>query len=367
MMNVASQVRDVACDGQKLVEVNLGAWSLPSDCTEVTWHVDAAKFGPSDLGPADQQTLVMDGWWLLSGPSSILRLAPDNKEFLRIRLNSSNSTQKVSLLPPLSAPPGYFLMGNPPEHNINVGEVSLSYVIEDLSAVTAFVEPERHAAALQYFGSVLNSTDERQAPKLRVVWFGVHKDKHELSGAAGYDTLLANYVIPEQNPDPEYFYRPFVLVLHEQFHQFQKTDHSAGPRPEWLGESLAQYYALKASLKSFPSNDALTAIYRQETDLDAEITIGLLEVQRQIDTDKNYERYSLFYSQGVRFWAEVDRMLNEVGSGNTDLDDVLPGIFQISFRYGHKIPPEFRELLSAIGEEKLNAVIKKYLIGPNDQ
>lgn len=78
-----------------------------------------------------------------------------------------------------------------------------------------------------------------------MVWFGVARHRREISGAAGYDTILANFIIPEDNPRVDEQLMSLMLVLHEQFHQLDSGSH-----PVWFGESLANYYALKALKKS---------------------------------------------------------------------------------------------------------------------
>jgi hypothetical protein len=364
-MNIVSQVQEVACGGQNALQIKKGTWEIPLGCRTVTWHVNAADFGSSGLGPADQQTFSMGTWWIISGPSSLLRVASSQAVQSKVRLINPDGTEEIKRLPPLTVPPAFYLLGDAPEYDVSSGASALSYVVDDYIAVTSYVEPDRHAAALRYFDDILEQKETRYVPRLRVVWFGVPQDKHEISGAAGYDTLLANYILPEENPDPYNFYRPFILVLHEQFHQLQNGVSTKGGRPAWVGESLAQYYALKAGLITFPDNEAIRAIYDDEIYSEITIEVGLLTVQHQIDVEQNYQNYSLFYSQGVHFWAEIDRSLKEASDNETDLDTLLPDILTISFASSDELPEEFIEIFSPIEGHRLDTLIQQYLLGPN--
>lgn len=361
-MGLQSQVEKVTCNGVEMVDARNGFWELPMGCLKASWHVRAIDFDPSVSTPSDQQTLAMGDWWLVSGPSSLLRVKGAKTSQAKVVLLGDGGSKETRGLTSLSSPPAFYVLGHPPKKEISSEGLQLRYVSEDLETVSQFVDPKRHLAALSYFMEILGVSNKAQIRELTVVWFGVTEDRRQVSGAAGANTILANYILSDKALDPLVFYRPFVLVLHEQFHQVQS---GGALQPQWMGESLAQYYALKAATKAWPENEAVLAIYREDTQSALEPKIGLLAVQKQIDKDKNYQNYGLFYSQGVRFWFAIDQSLTGASGGTSDLDAVLPELLELTFPDRTKVPERLRDVLSAIDQDELDQIVEKYLLDPN--
>ncbi len=364
-LNIASQVREVECDGASVERSDAGQWLLPDACAQARWRVEPLRFKDAEAGPADQQTFEMEsGWRLVSGPSSILRLQGAAGTPASVRLIPPEGPTTTHALPPLSKPPAFYVLGDAPQRRFDYGGGALLYVGDDLGAVTAYVNPDLHARAIGYFSEMLRLRPEPQsAPPLQVVWFGVPRERHVISGAAGADTLLANYILPAEGPDPTEFYRPFVLVLHEQFHQIQSRAEDLAQQPEWIGESLAQYYALKAARRVFPENDAIQSIYRQYVETPAPIERGLLDVQRQISDEGDYTHYSLFYSQGVHFWNGVDKAIAAASEGRRSLDDVLLDVRVVPFPEPAQLPDGVKAALTPADENEIDALAERYLLG----
>lgn len=362
-MGLKSQVEMVKCNGVEMVDARNGFWELPMGCLKASWYVRAIDFDPSVSTPSDQQTLAMGDWWLVSGPSSLLRVEGAKASQAKVVLLGGGGSKETRGLSSLSSPPSFYVLGRPPKKTISSEDLRLRYVAEDLETVSQFVDPKRHLAALGYFVDILGKSNKRHAQELTVVWFGVTEDRRQVSGAAGANTILANYILSDKALDPLVFYRPFVLVLHEQFHQVQS---GGALQPQWMGESLAQYYALKAATKAWPENEAVLGIFREDTQSATGPTIGLLAVQKQIDKERNYQNYGLFYASGVHFWFEVDQHLKRASGGASDLDAVLPDLLDVTFPDRTQVPERLREVLSAVDPSDLDQMIEKYLMGTKE-
>ena len=361
-MGLKTQIDEIFCDGVLLSRISKSSWVTPPGCAEVSWQVSAAEFNPDTVNLSDQQTVSMGGWVLISGPSSLLRVTNNETPAPLLTLVAADGTVTDSTLPNLREPPAFIVLGEAPTVNVGSKNTSLEYIANDLNAVMQYVDPERHVAALTYFRSILGE-HAKNDPSVRVVWFEIPSERQFLSGAAGFDTLLANFI---QSPDegyPHHAYRPFVLVLHEQFHQIQDNAARNKPLPTWLGESLAQYYALKGAKRTFPHHEAIQLIWQEETSPQTEIEIGLLKVERMIKTQGDRREYSRFYTQGVWFWAEIDKQLYVATNGEADLDDILSDILALEFKSPFLLPGNFRGLFAPVNGEELDRLIDLYLIG----
>ncbi len=354
-MNVNSQVQDVRCDDARIAKADDDSWPVPAGCAVINWTVDFVS--SAETSPGDQQSAVMpSGWRVFSSPSSLLRLSPAPSALATVTIIDKKSPPTIRKLPADSAPPAYFVIGAAPLLRAAANDVTLNYAGEDLETVTAYVSPQEHLKGIEYFKSILGEEKSRETPELTVVWYGVSRERHEISGAAGYDTMLANYILEQDNPSAAEFYRPFVLVLHEQFHQI-----SLLPAPIWAGESLAQYFALKAAKKILPEIAAVQEIYAQEINGPLDAGPGLLTIQQQI-MNGDYRNYSLLYTRGAKFWSAIDTAIANASGGAASLDDYLPAIGALDIdAKATELPVAFFNALSIVDESELKALASAYL------
>lgn len=356
-LQTRSQVGEVRC-GDTVIERSQASWNLPTDCSEVFWTVDLDRTDFGSVQPSAQRSLVTPaGWVLLSGSTSLLRVEGWEDEGF-VSIEAHNNEPRCEILPPVSAPPAFFILGDAPSITYGAGTPQLRYVADDLEAVLGYVDPASHATAIDYLAAVIGEDQRRDVEELTVIWFGASRERRELSGAAGYDTLLANYLLPAETPSPLDVGLPFVLVLHEQFHQL-----AAGHNPVWVSESLATYYALKAARRILPEDEGVAAAWSQLVQTDASISIGLLEVQRQIEHEQDYGSYSLLYSQGASFWYALDEALQEGSNGARSLDGVLPVILAAEFEPDSPLPNEVHQQLAQIPAVQLGEIVNRYLTG----
>jgi len=354
-LQLEPQVYDVRCDGD-LVEKVGAEWVLPARCLTASWRVAFDRPEAGSVRPSSQRSVIMPaGWALLSGPTSILRLNGFDGQSAMMTIMSDKGPV-ADTLPPLDKAPGFFILGNAPSMEQGRPGLRLTYVADDPEAVRALVDPGLHLRAIDYMRDAIGRAQSADLPSLTVVWFGATRQRAEVSGAAGFDTLLANYVLSDGSPSPMEEAVPFVLVLHEQFHQL-----AIAATPHWISESLANYYALKAAGRILPDDPGVRAARDMFIDCDAPAPVGLLELQRRIDEDGDFSGYMQFYSIGATFWARLDEALAAATDGARDLDDVLPIILAADYSQGAGLPPDVLEALSPIPAGDLASIFEIYL------
>ena len=354
-----SQVSNVGCDGAPLEMAGEGAWVLPSECRVAHWDAAFDLAGPQGVQASDQQSVAFStGWWLFSGPASLLRLEPEPEPPLRVHLSAPGMADRVATVPSVREPPSFFVLGEAPAFRVSAGPYRLTYVADDIDAVLSHIDPNRHADAIDYLAAVIGEVVGRPSRNLTVVWLTVPRERQDMGGAAGHDTLLVNYVADGAGSAPEAFFMPFVIVLHEQFHQID-----GGSHPVWVSESLAHYYALKAASLVFPEEPAIERVRDIFIDADRPVVVGLLGVQSEIERGV-FDNYGLFYSQGASFWAEIDTALSQATDGERDLDDILATVLAAEFPADGALPIEVIEALADLDGGDLERLVRTYLDGP---
>jgi len=111
-----------------------------------------------------------------------------------------------------------------------------------------------------------------------------------------------------------------------------------------MGESLANYYALKA----------LNRLFRPTT-------MGLLDIEREISSEQNRQNYGLLYTQGATFWSELDTVIQQFSSDNESLDSFMPAIMNMNVGSDETSFSQIENLLSVIPAQKMNVIKTKYL------
>ena len=354
-MHLESQIEDVRCDDVTIEPVGLN-WVLPADCKTANWRISLETAEPGAVRPSRQRSLVLDdGWAVISGPTSLLRVAGFDAQTLAITLTTAEGT-KASTVAPLHAAPSFYVLGDPPSVEHESQSASLTYIADDLEAIEALVDPALHHQAIKYMREAIGSAQSSQVEDLTVIWFGAERSRAEVSGAAGFDTLIANYVLASDSPTPLEAAAPFVLVLHEHFHQL-----AIGATPHWVSESLANYYAIKAARRILPDDPGVEAARAMFINPDALVPTGMLELQRRIDEDGDRSGYMQFYSAGATFWAQIDDALTQATDSVQTLDDVLPVILAADYSPNDGLPDTVIEALAAIPEERRAALFDQYL------
>lgn len=355
MMGVSSQISNVECEGDELVQNTDMTWVLPATCGAVNWTITFSTQAPSSYQPSGQQSLfVRPDWWLVSGPSSLLRISGNDEDAKTIGFTLPDKTRKNYQLQGVNAPPNFYNLGNPPSRSLNNGTDSLNYIGDDLGAVLSIISPEDHLKAIEYLRSVIGSS-ARTVERLDVNWFGAPRERREASGAAGYDTILANYIISEDQPKREEQLLSLMLIFHEQFHQLDN-----GAHPVWMGESLANFYALKALRKIYPDDQAASLVWDRFITIDQPVDISLTQIQSEISNDNNRQNYGLLYTQGVSFWHELDIEIQKNSGGQDSLDTLIHKIMALDLNSQGGAWQKIKPLFAMLPASKLNEIENKY-------
>ena len=355
MMGVLSQISNVGCDGIELVQNNDLTWVVPSTCRAVNWTITFSTQAPSSYQPSGQQSLfTRPDWWLVSGPSSLLRISGNDEDAKTIGFTFPDKTRKIYELQGVNEPPNFYNLGNPPSRSVNNRTDSLNYIGDDLGTVLSIISPEDHLKAIEYLRSVIG-VSARTVDRLDVNWFGVPRERREASGAAGYDTILANYIISEDQPKREEQLLSLMLIFHEQFHQLDN-----GAHPVWMGESLANYYALKALRKIYPDDQAASLVWDRFITIGQPVDISLTQIQFEISNDNNRQNYGLLYTQGASFWHELDIEIQKKSAGQNSLDTLMHKIMTLDLNSEGGAWQKIKPLFTMLPASKLNEIESKY-------
>jgi len=348
-MGISLQAHAVRCDGHELTAVS-GEWQLPSNCESVTWSVPFLDPWPEGIQGGEQQSILMPGGWLIfSDPSSLLRLKPEPSDRSVISFGGKGIRGETHELKSTRSAPAFFVLGDAPRWTVRDGALKLTYIADDLQAVKAVVDPGQHLKGLAYFKRVMGSF-ANQVEEVKVVWIPIAGDTH--GGAAGYNMFLVNYAL---EPSPENRKKPLITMLHEQFHQID----GGRRKPTWVGESLAQYYALKTALNVSDNDPDVTILWNRWFEKAEKDQGKLLEVQRQVKAGDR-SRYGVFYSRGSMFWRDIDSALKHAGR-REGLDEILPVILGSDFPPDGSLPADVKAAFGAIPPGELERLIKKYL------
>ena len=355
-LGTTSQVKNVTCQDEIIYPDEMLIWSIPTNCSIVSWRIEFDEPEPSSVQPSQQRSLYMASeWWVISAPTSLLRIESHSSD-IPVDILVSNRPAVKRTLRTINAPPNFYVLGPAPENSSNTDKLKLTYFGEDLDTVSKVINPEKHKEAIRYFNSVIGAESARKVSELSVVWFGVPRERREVSGAAGYDTILANFIIPEDKPKDEEQLMSLALVFHEQFHQLDSGSH-----PVWMGESLANYYALKALKRLFPDNKSADDIWNRFINAEHPTTMGLLDIEREISKDQNRQNYGLLYTQGATFWSELDTAIQQYSSNDESLDSFMPAMMNMNVGSDETSFSQIENLLSVIPTQKMNIIKTKYL------
>lgn len=350
-VGVKSQIDNVACDDEPLQHDGVG-WALTDGCRQVTWIVTLEHAG-DNVAADDQSGVFFKSGWGLLPDTAFLRPDGWNGE-ANIRIVGDASTRSETL-PARNTAPGLFLIGRPPVVEVATDEIVLVYVGEQLDEVLARISPNQHLAGLSYLRAITGADARAELDRFKVVWLPAVRSSRGLGGAAGSNAMLVNYYPATERPNAQEALMPFVILLHEQFHQL-----APGGLPLWASESLAQYFALKAATRSAPDGEAISGLWKQLAD-GRPGTPSLLEVQRQVIEQRDPANYGLFYSKGAMFWRELDLALQRASMGTRSLDTIMPRVFESGFDADGSLSVSLRSALRPITDQELQRLLDDYL------
>jgi hypothetical protein len=372
---LASQVVDPDCDGVGLVESGDGQWPVPEDCQLLSWVIELDQAVANGVDTSMQRSLVFaePAWWLLSEPTSLLRISgPDEESILRLKIPGLPDNHQVAgaslveegvwRLPGINQAPEFFAFGELITEHHDIGRLKATYVIDDQARFQRLNLQALHSQALAYLGEVFQLPADLppEDRHLLVVWLGIDETLGHAGGAAGSRSFLANYIDGEEEGLTMNLARTLLILAHEQVHQLHDLTWAGGtPGPTWLGESVAHYYGLKALARSGLPDEVVTAAMNAFIDPASPPEAGLLEYQRRY-SDGDPEAYYMFYSQGATFWSEVDRALLSADPDNGGLDALMPAFVQAPAD-GAGLPSSFQELLIERGGAEIEALLVRYV------
>lgn len=355
-LGLRSQIRDVRCGSQPLRRDAIG-WIVPGGCKVASWTIVPEQPQNRGILASEQQSFWLpSGWGVVSEPTSILRLAGWHG-FSKVRLAMRGRVSELADLPPADAAPAFFVVGDAPVRKLGGGGFFLDIVADDSHAAGGVVDGKIHMAALRYFRRILPPANRRNLPLMRLVLVGAPPKERSVGGAAGYDTLIVNYLEGKDLP-PEYDrHTPQLIALHEQFHQIVAT-----PLPLWANESLAHFYALKAMHRDRRLRSAARELWaRCCSPGHIPAAPGLIAVQDQVTSKGDYSSYPLFYTKGAAFWGALDARLRAVRGESQGLDHVLPAILDGGLDLQGRPTQAFISALAPLKEAEVKSLIDYYL------
>jgi hypothetical protein len=368
-LGLKQQITFPMCGNEPLPQVREGVWIAPAACMTVAWTVLPEQVRDNEVDASTQGTLwfASTGWTLLSEPTSLLRVSGlTDARTMAVKhplaaLGATPIADGIWRIPSAKNAPEFFALGGVASHSIEIPPLRVRYVADNAARVQALGLETLHKRALEFLVGV-TGVDERIADRERsllVFWIGVSGAKHQIGGAAGSRSFIANYVIGASKDTETNSARTVKILAHEQFHQL--TDlvrRDASPLPTWVGESLAEYYGLKAMRRSFTSSLA-QSVWESVVDPNRPADVGLLELQRRF-AKGDRSQYRLFYEQGATFWNAVDSALVERNDRGS-LDSLIPSLLRDSFSGRIELPDSFLLALKDRIGAKADRILARYV------
>ena len=368
-LGVKSQIFNVRCDGKIVRQEADHKWKIPQGCREIFWEVKLISSEQSLLEISKQQSFIIKSdppWILLSEFSFLPRVEfedyPSVIEFdpsLEKRIVSvlAKDDKNRRILPSVNQAPVFFAIGLDARTYNSPSGISLNYLVDEkrvIETIDAF-QP-KHIKSIEYMRSLLGYPDDKDF-KLTVVWLGLPK-KGPIGGAAGFRTFLINYFFIDGEMLKDRFIWSLMVAFHEQFHVLYYPEVS---QPVWVGESLAQYYAIKALEKVGFDPKLLKPIKAHFIQPLRKIEMGLKEANHKFKAKNDMSVYHLFYDQGASFWFELDKLIIDSTQGKKSLDDFIGELSRMNFAEDGNLPPAFINTLNSNKINGIESLIGKYL------
>jgi len=349
---VAPQIEKSSCDGIVLKLVEKGSWRVPQGCRHISWIVPLERSGGA---PYAQRSVILEDGFLLCEGSSIPRLQ-DANSVNHLKLPEGEifpkATSNEVLLPPSNAPFLLTIFGNRPALQRHVGYIRLLYFLDKRSNRKQVADIDLHISAFKWLRDHFHST---QLSHFSVLWLANSSDVFSLGGFAGRDLLLVNYS-DSKTVEPFGKAMRLYVPLHEAIHQFAA---SSKRRPPWYDESLASYFALRATIFATSNDPQAVAMFEKFKQDGSRFDLGLIPLDRRIADTGDVSAVAAFYTKGVAFWDAVNSALFDA-RGET-LDDYMAALCSSNITDSESLP-RFVQSIVRLPPERWRAISKHYLL-----
>lgn len=352
-------LRDVRClHGEPLARFREEGWVLPAACAGARWTVPLAPIPPRGYDVPSLRAAASKARDLAILPGAAVLLVPHAfRGEAHLVLEPGPGRPAHHALEP--APDGTLRLPALPDAAdvlLGVGRFETRVArAGDLAVKHCFAGAlptalprlvAENGKALAWLRGVLGGPAAR---RWQVFWFPTARSGMPLGGAAARRSLAVSWregLRPAPHLRPALLpFVPLLLVLHEQVHLL------LGDRPAWLGESLAQHYALEALGRSglvTPEawQDAWTAITRPwSLTPEADARVPLLAAVRRYQRTGDARAFGLLYTNGPRFWRALDLAIRAHGRVPAGLDGVIRRLLALPWRAEDALPPGFARIL----------------------
>lgn len=369
---LTSQVTEPRCGTRPLATAGPAMWKVPPDCTKASWTVRFVTAQPGKVDASEQKSVYFPRgpWWLLSDPTSLLRLqgdmAPSTLSIVfagtpMAQLGATAADNGRWRVPSLNNAPEFYVFGNLKSVEHKVDGFLIRHVADNIDQVQRLGLVQAQEAAWRYLSAITPPPADARSEdrQLMVIWLGV-RDRDMAGGAAGSRSFVANY-FEQSEPVPQAL--TLTILAHEQQHQLVDMVRGARPPlPVWVGESLAQYYGLKALAQSGLDPKSIATVRNRDIDKARPVTAGLVEWQRRHDKG-DPAAYPLFYQQGATFWALLDAAVQKASADKQSLDTFVPQLLTSEFGASGQLPEAFAAQLRAVAGPSIDEILAKY-VGP---
>lgn len=356
---LAPQVADIRCDGAPLAPDSASAWRVQGwACVRLSWRVNLRAAGDDGVDPRARDS-VFDpraDFWLFSEATSLLRPVDDPRHEGEVAFSGGAPVHggvpvgkaAQRRVPAVDEPFEFFAIGRLPGASLREG----GFEVVHLDALGADLRPivAEHGRALAYLARTAGA---RGLSPLRstVLWLDGPSDDGAPVGVAGQRTLL----ISSAGREGKLVHPEFALawMLREQLRQAMPAR-----LPPWVGEGLAQYYAVKALRRSELPPAAIAAVERRLLDAPPP-RIRLREAQRRLAAGDSAARAEL-QSVGAAFWDRVDRAIVRK-SGFRTLDSMLPRLLVADWADDRLPKPVLERLREYAGDKPIDELLALYV------
>ncbi|MEM9191298.1 MAG: hypothetical protein AAGF12_19150 [Myxococcota bacterium] len=362
-------LQDVRCDDASL-SAGPDGFILPAGCSALRWSVPFSALPPDGLHP-ETRASVYDperGLYLVSGAATFL--VPEslterpNVDFrlpasLPVHHQLPDAGGLGHTLPPRSQLGRLSIgLGSFTVREQNIGRTRIRHLMDN----EATIDLEGLALGFQYLTAKSGAPPPRS---LDVFWFARPAagpdgaPPRRLGGAAGLDSIVANYFRDLPDDAPVTFRRAALAVL---FHQYFASL-SGRQVPPWMSQSLGQFYALKAWEHSgaIPEEDLSQIVESAAVASPERTVIDAFESWAETGRDEDYRS---FYRLGLGFWVALDAHIADASDGERALDTVLEDLLGLVYGRDGMPPRRFLQILDESGASGAGAITRPFLGWP---
>jgi hypothetical protein len=318
-------------------------------CDEVRWPVHFIELKQQDYDVSQQQNLYSEqGWWLLTEWDDLLRIK--GADIAELCLKKQGQLSECKSIPAMNQPPLFYLIGKSLSSIKIAGQQFDIYSNRD---VNTLLSPTQLRLQQAQFNYLMQLTAAKPSHAISLLWLGVSPAQHNLGGAAGLNSYLANFHYDASGISLKSQQRLWWISGHELFHMLYNK-----PLPLWQSESLAHYFGYKSLLKAGVKPEYTPLYYAERAASGPNATAGLYLAQQKVTELQDYSYYGLFYDKGAALWFELDQLLQQQGKS---LDQYLPLLHQQQPE-SYQLPADFIDSVShLIGKRKFEQLQQRYL------